>query len=95
MSTMIIPAKKEFGPDTDLKDIKNIWDYVDMYVEEDNSDMFENNFSSFLDDGDGFDDDFYDCDDSWDSPYREDYDWESDYRDAFEDEPEAYWGREG
>lgn len=27
--------------------------------------------------------------------YEEPYDWKSDYRDAFEDEPGAYWGREG
>ena len=77
-------------------DIDNIWDYIDMYVEEEMPKVFENNDVSFLDNEDDFDDECYDSDDSWedyDGPYSEDNDWESDYYDAFEDEPEAIWGR--
>lgn len=33
-------------------------------------------------------------DDDIDYAFEEDYDWEPDYRDAFEDDPEACWGRE-
>ena len=98
MKTTIIPAKKVMGPDTNLMEIDNIWDYIDMYVEEDSKVSENNAVKACLDEEyeDGSDD-WDDCyDDSWDDydgPYMEDNDWESDYRDAFEDDPEAVWGR--
>lgn len=93
MSIMRIPAKKTMVPDTSLMDIDNIWDYIDFTVEEKPHKEPENNFFSFFSN----DDEYCNCDDSWEdshNSYRDDYDWRSDYRDAFEDDPEAYWGRE-
>lgn len=92
MNTERIPAKKVMEPGMSLNDIDNIWDYIDMYVEEETPNAPE----ICLDDEDDFDDVCYDCDDSWedyDGPYMEDNDWRSDYYDAFEDDPEAEWGR--
>ena len=93
MKTMIIPAKKVMGPDTNLMEIDNIWDYIDMYVEEDSKVSETNAVEACLDEEneDGSDDWSWD---DYDGPYMEDNDWESDYRDAFEDDPEAVWGRE-
>lgn len=75
-----------------LNDIDNIWDYIDMYVEEEMPNMYE----VCLDNEDDFDDGYYNSDDYWDDydgrPYMSDKDW--DYYDAFEGEPEAVWGRE-
>ena len=34
MNTERIPAKKVMEPGMSLNDIDNIWDYIDMYVEE-------------------------------------------------------------
>ena len=79
MSTVRIPAKKVLEPGVNLNDIEYIWDYIDMYVEEEAPNVHE----------------YYDCDDSWedyDGPYMSDKDW--DYYDAFEGDPEAVWGRE-
>lgn len=115
MSMVKIPAKKVLEPGMRLLDINNIWDYVDLFVEEENTKVKENNFCTLMVYGDGssryddecqddyddyddtqfYDDDLYDYDDyenvRWGGEiYRDD-----DYRDAFEDEPEAYWGREG
>lgn len=94
MSTVRIPAKKIMEPDMTIMDIDNIWDYIDMYVEEDRYKEPEEKSSLFIDDEDDYDDKY---DGSWDD-YGEDPDWEedwgSDYRDAFEDDPEACWGRE-
>ena len=93
MSTVRIPAKKTMEPGMSILDINNIWDYIDMYAEEEAPKVPESSF----DDKYEFVDDSYDYDDSWedfDGPYRGDNDWESDYRDAFEDDPEAVWGRE-
>ena len=94
MKTTIIPAKKVMGPDTNLMEIDNIWDYIDFYVEEEQPKATISVFSSWLNNED--DDGCYDCDDScedYDGPYEEDNDWKSDYFDAFEDDPEAEWGR--
>jgi hypothetical protein len=98
MSTVRIPAKKTMEPGMSILDIDNIWDYIDMYVEEDSIVSETNVVMACLDEEyeDGSDD-WDDCyDDSWndyDGPYMEDSDWKSDYRDAFEDDPEAVWGR--
>ena len=72
-----------------LLDINNIWDYIDMYVEEETQNVSETYFDK--------EDDFgcNDCDDSWEEyedSYISDKDW--DYYDAFEGEPEAVCGRE-
>ncbi len=91
MSMERIPAKKIMRPDMTLMDINNIWDYIDMYVEEETSNVPE----ACFDDEDDYDDGYCDYDDSWedyDGPYMSDKDW--DYYDAFEGEPEAVWGRE-
>ena len=72
MNTERIPAKKVMEPGMSLNDIDNIWDYIDMYVEEETPNAPE----ICLDDEDDFDND-----------------WRSDYYDAFEDDPEAEWGR--
>ena len=99
MKTTIIPAKKVMGPDTNLMEIDNIWDYIDMYVEED-SIVSETNVvmaclgEEFEDGSDDWDDCYDDSWDDYDCPYLENIDWKSDYRDAFEDDPEAGWGRE-
>lgn len=93
MSTVRIPAKKTMEPGMSILDIDNIWDYIDMYVEEEAPKVQEISFN----DKDDFDDESYDYNDSWedfDDPYRGDNGWESDYRDAFEDDSEASWGRE-
>lgn len=98
MKTTIIPAKKVMGPDTNLMEIDNIWDYIDMYVEED-SIVSETNVvmaclgEEFEDGSDDWDDCYDDSWDDYDGPYMEDNDWRSDYYDAFEDDPEAEWGR--
>ena len=91
MSTVRIPAKKVMEPGVNLNDIEYIWDYIDMYVEEEAPNVHE----SCLDDEYDYNDEYYDCDDSWedyDGPYMSDKDW--DYYDAFEGDPEAVWGRE-
>jgi hypothetical protein len=101
MSTVRIPAKKTMEPGMSLLDIDNIWDYIDMYVEEDSkvseTNMWTASLAYLNDEYDEDGDDWDDCDDdSWgdyDGSYMEDNDWESDYRDAFEDDPEATWGR--
>ena len=59
-------------------DIENIWDYIDLYAEEEETEMFGNDGSSFGD-VDEFDD-CYENDDSW-----EDNDWGADYLDDYED----------
>lgn len=94
MNTVKIPAKKVMEPDMSLMDIDNIWDYIDFYVEEEQPKATISDFSSWLNNED--DDGCYDSDDSWedyDGPFVEDNDWNSDYYDAFEDDPEAEWGR--
>ena len=92
MNTMRIPAKKGMEPGMSLNDIENIWDYIDMYVDEETQNVSE---TCYDDDGYNYDDECNDCEDSWedyDGPYMSDKDW--DYYDAFEGEPEAVWGRE-
>lgn len=98
MSTVRIPAKKVMEPGMTITDIKNIWDYVDIIVEEETPKVPEIKMPSFFEDefvDEYYDEDLYEFDDDenvrWGGEiYRDD-----DYRDAFEDEPEAYWGREG
>jgi hypothetical protein len=100
MNTVIIPAKKVMGPDTNLMEIDNIWDYIALHVEEDSKASETNNWAASLansnNERDEDSDDWDDCyDDSWedyDGPYMSDNDW--DYYDAFEGESEAVWGRE-
>ena len=79
MNTVRIPAKKAMKPGISLMDIENIWDYIDLYVEEEEGKMFGNNDASFFGDEDEYDDDF-DSDDSW-----EDNEWGADYLDDYED----------
>ena len=91
MNTVIIPAKKTMVIGTSLEDIDNIWDYIDLYVEEETQNVSE----TYFDEEDDFEYGCYDCDDSWEEhegSYMSDKDW--DYYDAFEGEPEAVWGRE-
>ena len=92
MNTVRIPAKKMIEPGLSLNDIDNIWDYIDMYVEEEMPNVSE----VCLDIEDDFDDGYCNCDDYCDDydgpPYMSDKDW--DYYDAFEGEIEAVWGRE-
>ena len=52
MNTERIPAKKVMEPGMSLNDIDNIWDYIDMYVEEETPNAPE----ICLDDEDDFDD---------------------------------------
>lgn len=87
MSLVRIPAPKKMEPGMDLMEIDYIWDYLDSYVEEDST--------TFTCD-DAYDEStcYDDCWDDFDDSCWEDNDWESDYRDAFEDDPEARWGRE-
>ena len=60
---------------------KNFRDFME------NSDMWwEENYSS-----ESPSDELDDHDDRWDDSHE---DWRSAYRDAFEDDPEACWGRE-
>ena len=61
MKTTIIPAKKVMGPDTNLMEIDNIWDYIDMYVEEDSKVSETNAVMACI--GDEFEDDNDDWDD--------------------------------
>jgi hypothetical protein len=74
MKTTIIPAKKVMGPDTNLMEIDNIWDYIDMYVEED-SIVSETNVvmaclgEEFEDGSDDWDDCYDDSWDDYDGPY--------------------------
>lgn len=86
MSTMKIPAKTEIKPGMGLKDIDYIWDYLDSYVEEEEPRVHESS---------------HNANSEWRSfinqvreAYRETREWRCSYRDAFEDDPEAYWGRE-
>ena len=92
MNTVRIPAKKKMEPSMSLNDIDNIWDYIDMYIDKETPNVSE----ACFDDENDHNDECYDCDDSWedyDGPHMEDNDWRSDYYDAFEDDPEAEWGR--
>ena len=71
MSTVRIPAKKVMEPGVNLNDIEYIWDYIDMYVEEEAPNVHE----PCLDDEYDYNDEYYDCDDSWedyDGPYMSD-----------------------
>ncbi len=86
MSTMKIPAKKEMKPGMGLKDMDYIWDYLDSYVEEEDPCLPKIGHDTISE---------------WRSlmnqmreAYRETRDWGCSYRDAFEDDPEACWGRE-
>ena len=64
MKTTIIPAKKVMGPDTNLMEIDNIWDYIDMYVEEDSKVSETNVVMACL--GEEFEDGSDDWDDWYD-----------------------------
>lgn len=94
MSLVRIPAPKKLEPGMDLMEIDCIWDYLDSYVEEPNEPKSSDSTTFICDDT--CDESTY-CDDCWDDfddSCWEENDWESDYRDAFEDDPEACWGRE-
>jgi len=83
--------KKVLEPGQSILDVENIWDYIDIEPfdkdEEEVNDILEE------DDCDSWDEDYGSWDDNSD-PWDDGSDWKSDYYDAFEDDPEACWGRE-
>lgn len=83
-------VKRVLEPGQSILDVENIWDYIDIEPfdkdEEESVEFIEEICDSWCDD--------YDCLDDGYDPWDDGSNWRSDYYDAFEDDPEACWGRE-
>ena len=91
MSLVRIPAPKKMEPGMDLMEIDYIWDYLDSYVEEEITEESDDNLYNGLS--------LRELMDLAREALEETREWgssdcQSDYYDAFEDDPEACWGRE-
>lgn len=91
MKKVNTPAQKVMKPGMTIMDINNIWDYIDIEP----FDLNEEEVDVVLEekDCDLWNEDYDSRDDNYD-PWDDGSNRKSDYYDAFEDEPEACWGRE-